>query len=129
MVVRSLIGAVVLLVVAATSAGAGAADFDHCSLGHKYSVSSVNRYVVDVNAGYTSYTEFRGAELFVPAQPGLTQEWLQRVLSYEIAAGDCNFGVRDANVSVLSAGSGFQVRIAGADERAARQIWSHAQQL
>ena len=87
------------------------------------------RYVVDVNGGWTTYREFRGAELFVPAQPGLTQEWLQRVLSYEIAAGDCNFGVRDARVSVLSDGSGFQVRISGADERAAGEILRHAEQL
>ena len=81
------------------------------------------------NAGYASYKQFRGADLFVPAQPGLTQEWLQRVVSYQLAAGECDFGVADAKVTVLSSGGGFSVRIDGKDEKEAGVILRHAQQL
>ena len=66
----------------------------------------------------------------MPAQPGLTSEWLQRVLADQIAAGECDFGVPERDgVSVLSAGSGFSVRIAGHNEKDAGEILRHAQQL
>ena len=72
---------------------------------------------------------FRGADVFVPAQPGLTSEWLQRVVTFEIAAGECDFGTRNVTVSVLSAGSGFSLRIAGWNDRAAGEILRHARDL
>ena len=102
---------------------------DACSLGGKYFVRTVQPFSTEENAGYASYTQFRGAELFVPAQPGLTQEWLQRVLSFQIAAGECDFGAPDAKVTVLSSGGGFSVRLAGKDEKDASVILRHAQQL
>jgi len=126
---RNLMVAVALAVIAVVSSGARAAEPERCSLGGKYMVRSVNAYTTVENYGYTSYEEFRGAELFVPAQPGLTSEWLQRVVSYQVAAGECDFGVRDITVSVLSAGSGFSVRLAGHDDKAAKVILQHAQQL
>ena len=70
-----------------------------------------------VDAGYTVYNQFQGAELFVPAQPGLTNEWLQRVLTEQVATGACDFGVPSARVSVLSAGGGFS----GARQRSQRE--------
>lgn len=126
---RSLVVAVALSLIAGVSSGARAAEPERCSLGGKYMVRSVQAYTTVENLGYTSFEEFRGAELFVPAQPGLTSEWLQRVVSYQTAAGECDFGVRDVMVSVLSAGSGFSVRVSGHDDRAAKVILQHAQQL
>ena len=126
---RKLVVAVALSLIAVGSGGARAAEVERCSLVGKYPVRSVNAYKTVENAGYTTYEEFHGAELFVPAQPGLTSEWLQRVVSYQIAAGECDFGVRDVSVSVLSAGSGFSVRLSGRDDKAARVILQHAQLL
>jgi hypothetical protein len=126
---RRLVIAVALAATAVVASGAQAAEPQSCGLGGKYMVRSVSPYKTFEDLGYSSYEQFRGAELFVPAQPGLTSEWLQRVVSYQIAAGECNFGVPDVTVSVLSAGSGFSVRLAGRDDKAAAEILRHAQQL
>src|SRR3954453_20505442 len=104
---RRLVGGIALALVPGVSAGARAAESDQCTVGGKYHVRNVAAYTTYVDAGYTSYTQFQGAELFVPAQPGLTGEGLQRVRSDQVATGACDFGVRNANVSVLSAGAGF----------------------
>jgi hypothetical protein len=126
---QRLVVAVALAVTAGVSSGAQGAEPERCSLGGKYMVRSVNPYSTHEDLGYTSYQQFRGAELFVPAQPGLTSEWLQRMVSFQIAAGECDFGVRDVTVSVLSAGSGFSVRLGGRDDKAAGEILRHAQEL
>jgi len=111
------------------SGGARAAEAGRCSLGTKYMVRSVTPYLTFEDAGYTSWQQFRGAEVFVPAQPGLTSEWLQRVVTFEIAAGECDFGTPNVTVSVLSAGSGFSLRIAGWNDRAAGEILQRARNL
>jgi hypothetical protein len=134
MVVRALMVAAVLGGMAGVSAGARAAPpagetGASCSLGDRYPIRSVAAFNVVQNAGYTSYKEFRGAEVVVPAQPGLTREWLQRVLTVQVADGTCDFGARDVTVSVLPAGDAFSVRVSGRDERAAGDILRHAQQL
>ena len=78
---RRLVVGIALALVTAVSAGARAGQFEQCSVGGKYPVRSVTAYVTHEDAGYTTYDQFQGAEVFVPAQPGLTSEWLQRVLA------------------------------------------------
>jgi hypothetical protein len=108
---------------------AGAAEGQRCSLGSRYPLTSVASYTTEEHGGYTEYKTFRGAELYVPAQPGLTQEWLQRTVESDIASGACDFGVPSVTVSVVSAGPGFAVRLSGNDNRSAAEILRHAQQL
>jgi hypothetical protein len=138
MVIRRVIAAVglVLATVLATvmSAGAmesvaGAAEAARCSLSGKDFAHSVKPLYNYEDAGYTAFRQFRGAEVFVPAQPGLTAEWLDRMLTSQVAAGDCDLGVPKVNVEVLSDGGGFSVRLSGSDERGAAEILRHAQQL
>ena len=131
MAVRRLIAAVALALATTISAGAGAAEPVRCSLGSKYFARSVKAFNVQEDAGYSIFTRFRGAEVFVPAQPGLTAEWLDRVLTFQIAAGECDFGVPKVNVEVLSDGGGFSVRLStdSYDERKAAEILRHTQQL
>jgi len=129
MYVRLMIAAGVLSLTAGLAGGARAAEPQQCSLGGRYLVRSVAPFKTSENAGYTSYEQFRGAEVIVPAQPGLTREWLQRVVAYQVAAGECDFGARDVTVTVLPAGDAFSVRISGNGERAAGEILRHAQQL
>ena len=126
---RKIITGLALALVTAVSAGARAEHFDRCSLGGKYQARGAQAFVTIEDAGYTTIRTFRGAELFVPAQPGLTKEWLQRVLTEQIASGDCNFGVSDVSVNVLSAGGGFSVRVTGRDERAAGEILRNAEHM
>ena len=131
--VRRFIAVVALALATMVSASAGAAAPAQCSLGGKYFARSVKPYNTTEDAGYSIFTRFRGAEVFVPAQPGLTAEWLDRVLTFQIAAGECNFGTPKVNVEVLSDGGGFTVRLASSgdtyDERDAAAILSHTQQL
>jgi hypothetical protein len=131
MVVRRFITAVAMVLAATMSAGAGAAEPVRCSLGGKYFARSVKAFNTTEDAGYSIFTRFRGAEVFVPAQPGVTAEWLDRVLTFQIAAGECDFGVPKVNVDVLSDGGGFTVRLSSVrdDEREAAQILSRTQQL
>ena len=126
---RSLVGGIALALVMAASAGARGEGTDRCAIGGKYDVHTVAAYTNVVDAGYTTYQEFRGAQVFIPAQPGLTREWLQREIADQIAAGVCNFGVNDAKVSVMSAGGGFSVNITGRTPKEAGIILQHAQLL
>jgi hypothetical protein len=100
-----------------------------CGLGGKNVAQSVKPLYNYEDAGYTAFRQFIGAEVFVPAQPGLTAEWLDRVLTSQVAAGECNFGVRKVDVLVLSDGGGFSVRLSGESEKAAAEILRHAQQM
>jgi hypothetical protein len=129
MYVRTFVAMVVVSLAAALPGAAHAAEPVRCSLGDKYPIRSVGPFVTMENAGYTSYNELRGAEVIVPAQPGLTREWLQRVVSYQVAEGVCDFGERNVAVSVLPAGAAFSVRISGTNQQAAQEILRHAQQL
>jgi hypothetical protein len=127
MVVRTLIGAVALVLVTATSAGA--ADASRCALRGKEFTGAVKPLYNYEDAGYTAFRQFIGAEVFVPAQPGLTAEWLDRVLTSQIAGGTCQFGAPKVDVQVLSDGGGFSVRLSGTDEKSAAAILRHAQQM
>jgi hypothetical protein len=127
--VRTFVAVAALSALTVVSGGARAAEPASCSLGNTYKVRSVTPYVTREDAGYTSWEQFRGADVIVPAEPALTSEWLQRVVTYEIAAGRCEFGTRNVTVSVLSMGDGFSVRIAGWDLKAAGEILRNARQL
>ena len=133
MVLRRFIAAVALALVTMMSAGAGAAQPVQCSLGGKYFARSVKPFNATEDVGYSIVKRFRGAEVYVPAQPGVTAEWLDRVLTFQIAAGECNFGAPNVNVEVLSDGGGFSVRLSSTgdsyDERGAAEILRRAQQL
>lgn len=120
---------VALVAVTALSGGTRAAEPERCSLGDRYPVQSVTPYVTFEDAGYTTYNQLRGAELIVPAQPGLTREWLQRVLAHQVATGACDLGAHNVAVTVLPAGAAFSVRLSGSDDNAAKLILSHAREL
>jgi hypothetical protein len=76
----------------------------------------------------------RGAQLFIPAQKGLTREWLQtaieRALTTRPAAPvanskdalSCSPNVKDVRVAVTSAGNGFWVTLIGRDQKAGEAL-------
>jgi hypothetical protein len=134
MVIRTIGAAVALALTMMTSAGAAepvrsTADRGHCSLADRTFIQSVKPLYSNEDAGYTAYRQFRGAEVLVPAQPGLTAEWLERVFTSEVAAGQCDLGTSKVHVQVLSAGGGFSVRLSSDDEKGAAQILRHTQQM
>jgi hypothetical protein len=133
MVLRGLVGAIALGLAAVTSVGAaepgpGTGELP-CFLGDANFASRVKPLYSHEDSGYTAFDQFRGAEVFVPALPGLTAEWLDRVLTAQVTAGECDFGVPKVNVDVLSDGGGFSVRLSSDDEKGAAEVLRRAQQM
>ena len=141
MLLRGVMAAVAVSLATMTSAGAAepippvtesppsAAESVPCGLGSKNFARSVKPLYSTENTGYTTFQQFRGAEVFVPALPGLTAEWLDRVLTSQVATGECNFGVSKMDIQVLSDGGGFSVRLSSDDEKGAATILRYAQQM
>ena len=88
--------------------------------------TQVSPYQADQVAGDGSYTELVGAQLFVPAEKGLTAEWLNYLyrerMSRRQASGDCPLDLAGLSVSVQSAGPGFWVQLSAADESTAKEV-------
>ena len=81
---------------------------------------------LDPVAGDGSYTSLVGAQLFVPAEKGLTAEWLNSQYRERIAqrrtSDDCPLDLAGLNVSVQSAGPGFWVQLSAPDENTAKEV-------
>ncbi len=100
-----------------------------CPLGRTYRPTSVTADHVREQAYGQDVKRLRGADIKIAAQPGLTQEWLQKTIERSIASGDCDFGAPHLTVNVLSAGNGFEVQLTTPDEKAAHEVLRRAQQL
>jgi hypothetical protein len=132
------------VVVAALAAGALApaaslaatgAEKPPCIL-RDYQVKAVTPYRLDAQAGKISYKRLAGARVFLEAQPGLTAEWLRVRLGRHMAEmrgpatmRDCAFDMKDVNVQVDPAGTGFNVTFTAKDTEQAKEVLRRAQLL
>jgi hypothetical protein len=123
-----------VLAPAAAHAAGGFVATQGCSLaGHRVLAMAPYRVTKHVGIGLVEQT--RGAQFFVQAEPGLTQEWLELTARRELGAtetiGLCSLQQGDThlNVSVVSAGPGFWVRFAAEDERAGEKVMKQAEQF
>lgn len=116
---------VVLGVASTTSAAPAAATAERCVF-QEYAPVSVAPFHQEENYGLGTHTRLGGAQVYVPARPGLTAEWLtlrvQRELARRSAADECGPSVRDVKVSAVSAGGGFWVVLSAKNERDARTL-------
>jgi hypothetical protein len=108
---------------------AGSAVAAETCVFNKYSPVSVAPYNEEQSTGYDTYSLLKGAQLYIPAQEGLTKEWLQLTLQQALASKPflndehtCHLSVRPEQVVVVSAGNGFWVQLIGHDEREAEQL-------
>jgi hypothetical protein len=108
-----------------------------CILG-QYRIASVTPYVVQQNlGGRITAQRVLGAEAFVPAEPGLTAEWLWATLARHVGAmkgsatgmKDCALGVDKVQVEVTPAGPGFRVRLVASDPASGKEVLRRVQQL
>ena len=80
-------------------------------------------------------SRFAGARVFLPAQPGLTPEWIQANLARHIAEGkaaqtpSCPLDVAGATATVTSAGTGFWIEITAKSAEGAKEILARAREL
>jgi len=77
-----------------------------------------------------------GAEIYIPAEPGINEAFLERALSCYAAAGsggaDAHHPLRAAGIRSISAresGQTFRVTIRGVDRKAGEDIWKRSQAL
>jgi hypothetical protein len=130
---RVLISLAAPILLAASSVQAAAGETAEKCVFEKYAPASVAPYRVEENYGLGTYTHLRGAQLFVPAREGLTAEWLalsvQRALAEAPSEQACQLAVPEVRVSVVSAGSGFWVQLAAADDRSAAKLLRWAESI
>jgi len=121
------------VLLAASTVHAAAGDKTEQCVFEKYAPSSVAPFRIDENYGLGTYPRLRGAQLYVPAREGLTAEWLtlsvQRALAEAPSEQACQPAVSKVQVSVVSAGGGFWVQLASADDRSAEKLLRWAQSL
>jgi len=91
----------------------------------------VSPYELDQVAGDGFYTSVAGAQLFVPAEKGLTAEWLNYQyrdrMAHRQTSEDCPLDLTGLNVSVQSAGPGFWVQLSAPDENTAKEVLRRSQ--
>jgi hypothetical protein len=116
----------------ATSLAQAAPDSDTVACFGRHTPTVVAPYEIEEFAGEGgSYQALVGARWFVPAEKGLTAEWLNRELLERIARrradSECPLdldGVR--GVSVQSGGPGFWVNVSAKDTKTARELLRRA---
>ncbi len=117
-------------------------DRDLSPFGHGGDIRSVSPLQEDVRMGKGTSTRAAGAEVVFRAVPGLTAEWLQRVvdchlarnaaIGHEASAAEmplCPLTLRGAQARVRSVGDGFAVAIRSDDAVASKEILKRAEAL
>jgi hypothetical protein len=127
---------------ALTCTGISEQDRDMSPFFHHKDIQKVTELKGPVSAqsGKAQLQRTVGASVVIRAVPGLTQEWLQRIVNCHLArnaaAGGempelpaCPLVPRGARASVKSVGDGFAVNITAEDSATAQEIWRRAQIL
>lgn len=125
---------------ARSCAGISNEDRDASPFAHRADIQSVSRLQEDTTAGKISVKREAGATIVFRATPGLTAEWLQRIVDCHLARNSavghdmpemtyCPLVPRGAQATVTSVGDGFAVNVRADDSAAAAEIWRRAQQL
>jgi hypothetical protein len=101
-----------------------------------YKPTRVLPYEIETPARYENHTVRKvlaGAQVFIPAEPALTAEWLRsqldRRVSLATAESQCPLDVRGISISVKSGGPGFWVAMAGNDPKSAEEVLRRAQRV
>jgi hypothetical protein len=137
MSIRNLLSAAALTAsaVLSSSAPAWAAPDVHahwCALA-SFQITQVASLYTDEHINQTIYRRFAGAQVFLPAQPGLTPEWIRTSIARHQTSAqtsyECPLDIKGATVSVASGGTGFWVQISAKDPDVAKEILSRAKRL
>lgn len=107
---------------------------------HREDIESVEKLYAPPSGGKNSTQRFEGATLTFRAVPGLTAQWLQRVIDCHLARNAalghdvpemayCPLVPKGVTASVTPTRTGFAVAIRGSDNESANEIWRRAQAL
>lgn len=127
---------------ARSCAGIADADRDMSPFAHTADIRGVAelKAASSTQSGKTKMQRTAGATVTVNAVPGLTEEWLQRIVDCHLARNAalgnevpempyCPLVPRGAQASVRSVGDGFAVDIRADDPQTSAEIWRRAQHL
>ena len=136
MSIRSSLAAAALTASAlfASAAPASAAPDAHahwCALA-SFQITQVASLYTDEHLNQTIVRRFTGAQVFLPAQPGLTAEWIRASIARHQSNAqttECPLDVKGATISVTSGGTGFWVQISTRNTDAAKEILNRAKRL
>lgn len=115
-------------------------DRDNSPFAHTADISRVEQLKEEKVVGRNRVTSDTGATIVFRATPGLTAEWLQRIVDCHLARNDavghdmpemasCPLVPRGAEGYVHSVGDGFAVDVHAKDAATAAEIWRRAQLL
>jgi hypothetical protein len=117
-------------------------DRDMSPFAHRDDIRSVAPLRVEMNTGKASSFRMGGATVVFAAVPGMTAEWLQRVVDchlarnaavgHDVASADmahCPLTPPGVKATVESVGDGFAVRIQADDQATSDEILRRAQSL
>jgi hypothetical protein len=127
---------------ASACSGISAEDRDVSPFMHPADIRSVSPLEEEVKTGKVVSKRVAGAEVVFQAVPGMTAEWLQRVVNchaarnsaigHEAAAAEmpyCPLTLRGTQASVRSVGDGFAVAIRADDPETSKEILKRAESL
>lgn len=127
---------------ASACSGISAKDRDVSPFSHGPDIRSVSPLQEEVKKGKVTTNRVAGANIVFQAVPGMTAEWLQRVvdchlarnaaIGHDAAAGEmpyCPLTPRGAQARVSSVGDGFAVAIRSDDAETSKEILKRAESL
>ena len=130
------------LKAAETRACAGISDDDRdiSPLYHREDIASVTPLTKEVKSGKSVVTQEVGVTIVFRAVPGLTAEWLQRVVDCHLARAAamghdmhgmdyCPLELKGVEATVASVGDGFAVNVSAEDGATIAEIIKRAQAL
>jgi hypothetical protein len=90
-------------------------------------------YYTQITSAYGAATRLAGARVYIPAEPGLTEEWLHHELAQRVASDNsdplCPLDLPGVSVDVEGSGPGFWVNISAANDKQAQAVLKRAQRL
>ena len=125
---------------AAKCIGISDGDRDVSPFYHRDDITSVSKVTKTLPQGRVEVLALSGGRAVFRAVPGLTAEWLQRVVDCHIAravaAGNdmpempyCPLTLKGVSATVSSTGDGFAVEVTAGDAAVAEQVWKRMQAL
>ena len=121
-------------------AGLPEADRDTSPFYHRDDIAEIKPLIEEVPVGKAKAKKTIGAEVVFRAVPGMTAEWLQRLVDCHQARAAsvgftmpemdyCPLMLKDVKAKVVSTGTGFGAQLTSGDAKTAEQILERAQAL
>lgn len=125
---------------AKSCAGIPDEDRDMSPFSHREDIASVSEHVVESQVGKIKGKKTTGADVVFRAVPGMTAEWLQRIVDCHIARASavgnempemtyCPLVLKNVSAKVTSTGTGFDVAVTSDDPDTAKEIVRRAKAL